>query len=159
MTKELGILEDLVNIKTSKAQFKQIVKSAIDKKNEDILREEIRKYSKLKDWEDDDYERKNYLKVLTLEEARMKFRIRTNMTECAFNFKNKPEYSNNNWFCPSCNVAIETFSHIKWCESYAELRFGKDLEDDKDLVSYIFEVMKKRASKENVPLLSVPNGL
>ena len=60
----------------------------------------------------------------------------------------------------SCNVAIETFSHIKWCESYAELRIAKDLEDDKNLVSYVFEVMKRRASKKDVvPLLSGPNGL
>ena len=41
-----------------------------------------------------------------------------------------------------------------------ELRIGKDLEDDKDLVCYVFEVMKRRASKKDVvPLLSGPNGL
>ena len=70
---ELGILNDLENDKVGKGQFKMIVRNAIDKKNDEMLRAEISTYSKLKEWEGDEYSKKEYLKDLSLQEARLKF--------------------------------------------------------------------------------------
>ena len=108
------------------------------------MRGEIRKYSKLADWVDESYGSKDYVKELHLEEVRTKFRIRTNMTDFAFNMRNKKEYSDRLWSCLGCNSNIETFLHVKWCEAYADLRQGIDLNLDKDLVWYISEVLKRR---------------
>ena len=114
--------------------------------NEKVLRSEIKKYSKL-DWDDEMYGRKDYLKELTLEGARTKFRIRSNMSKFAFNYRNKKEYSDNCWRCIGCNEAIDTFSHVKWCSAYEDLRVGIDLTTDKDLVWYVAEVFKRRDKK------------
>ena len=119
---------------------------AISKKNEEELRKEILKYSKLKDLVGDIYERKSYLKEMTLSEARLNFRIRGNMTEFGFNFKNKKEYADRSWFCISCNAAIDTFSHSLWCVAHEDLREGRDLENDKDLVWYVSKVLSRRES-------------
>ena len=89
IAKELDIMDELNNDKINKTHFKQTVKLAISKKNEEELRNEIIKYSKLKDLVGEIYERKAYLKEMTLSEARLNFRIRGNMTEFEFNFKNK----------------------------------------------------------------------
>ena len=105
------------------------------------------KYSKLRDLIGDDYGRKDYLKDLSLQEARVKFRTRCYMTELAFNFRNKPEYANNLWTCVSCHAAVDTFAHQKWCVAHADLREGRDLHCDKDLVWYISQVMKRRETK------------
>ena len=39
---------------------------------------------------------------------------------------------------------MDTFLHLKWCPKYAEMREGKDLNEDKDLVDYITSVMRAR---------------
>ena len=148
IAKELKILSDLENEKVGRQEFKNTVKKAIEKKNEEILRSEISQYSKLKHWEGDDYTRKDYLTELSLEEARLKFRIRCNMAEFAFNFRNKPKYANNNWSCSSCHQAIDTFSHAKWCPTNADLREGRNLDNDKDLVWYITQVLKRRENSD-----------
>ena len=49
------------------------------------------------------------------------------MVDAKRNFKNKKEYEITNWLCDSCESKIDSNSHIIWCESYGELREGKDL--------------------------------
>ena len=39
---------------------------------------------------------------------------------------------------------IESQSHILYCEAYAELRIGKDINNDKDLVTYMKNVLLVR---------------
>ena len=43
---------------------------------------------------------------------------------------------------------MDSQSHIVWCPAYAELREGKDLNSDQDLVTYYHEVMKIREDSE-----------
>ena len=46
---------------------------------------------------------------------------------------------------PGClSDIIETQDHILWCPAYHELREGKSLESDKDLIEYFGKVMKIR---------------
>ena len=66
------------------------------------------------------------------------------MLKIKFNFKNTPAYSNTNWRCDSCEKAIDTQSHILWCPAYSELRIGKDINSDDDLMEYIEKVMTIR---------------
>ena len=142
--KVLGIENQLTDIKTSKAEFKRIVKTAINMENEKVLRNQLKNYSKVKEWADEDYGIKDYLKNMTLEDSRMYFRIRCNMTKFAFNFRNMKEYSDTLWWCSSCEKAVDTFAHSKWCIAHSDLRQGKDLSDEKDLVKYITEVLLRR---------------
>ena len=73
--------------------------------------------------------------------------IMPNMSKFAFNYRNKKEYSDNCWRCIGCDEAIDTFSHVKWCVAYDDLRVGLDLTSDKDLVWYVAEVFKRRDKK------------
>ena len=66
------------------------------------------------------------------------------MTDLKFNFKHDKNYSDELWRCDSCQSSIETQQHVLICPAYSELRQGKDIKNDKDLVSYIKQVMKIR---------------
>ena len=147
IAKDLNIEGELMDEKISKAHFKQIVKTAICKKNEEILREDIARHSKLKMMEGESCHKKKYLTEMSLEDARLYFRIRCNMTEFGFNFKNKKEYSETSWSCISCKSAIDTFNHAKWCIAHEDLREGIDLDNEIDLVRYISKVLNRRAKK------------
>ena len=57
--------------------------------------------------------------------------------------KNRKDYAADLWACIGCG-AVDTFLHLKWCPKYAEMREGKDLNEDKDLVDYITSVMRAR---------------
>ena len=93
---------------------------------------------------DEKYEFKNYFKELKVEDARIKFRLETKMVDAKFNFKNKKNYHSELWQCDSFERAIESQSHLLWCPAYQQLRDGKDLKDDKHLISYIKKVLKIR---------------
>ena len=71
------------------------------------------------------------------------------MLDFKFNYKNDVKYSKELWNCDSCQSAIESQDHILWCPSYVDLREGKSMENDKDLIAYFAAVMKIR---ENLKL-------
>ena len=79
------------------------------------------------------------------------------MTEFAFNFRNKKEYSQNSWICKSCNAAIDTSLHAKWCVAHSDLREGKDLSSVEDLVAYVREVLKRREDMKGSRASTVNN--
>ena len=66
------------------------------------------------------------------------------MTEAKFNFKNDRTNRKDLWLCDSCEKAIESQSHLLWCPAYKNLREGKSLDSDKDLVTYIQSVLLLR---------------
>ena len=88
--------------------------------------------------------KKTYINEMTMKEAQTLFKYRTHMTNVKFNYKNDKNNRQELWRCDSCQSAIDTQSHILWCPSYKELRNGKDINNDRDLVSYIQNVMKIR---------------
>ena len=81
---------------------------------------------------------------MNIHDARIKFKIRTEMIDTKFNYKNDPIHRAKLWQCDSCQSSIETQDHILWCPSYSELREGKNINDDKDLIEYLKKVMKIR---------------
>mgnify|MGYP003315761953 CR=1 FL=1 len=87
---------------------------------------------------------KEYFKIMNLEDARTKFKMRTEMLNFKFNYKSDYENFSSLWKCDSCLSAIETQNHILWCPSYAELREGKDIMKDEDVIDYFQKVIKIR---------------
>ena len=55
------------------------------------------------------------------------------------NYKSDPKYMRDMWKCNYCG-RIDSESHILFCELFKDLRNGKDLENDKDLATYLFKV-------------------
>ena len=66
------------------------------------------------------------------------------LIDVKFNYKNDPSNRHTLWRCDSCQSAIETQNHILWCPSYSELREGKDINNNADLIEYFQKVMKIR---------------
>ena len=64
------------------------------------------------------------------------------------NFSNEPKYRYDLWKCDSCRKNIDTQSHILWCEAYTNLRENRNLDNDKDLVWYITQVLKRRENSD-----------
>ena len=74
---------------------------------------------------------------MSMQNARMMLRIRSKMVQCKMNFSSKKSNNETVWKCHSCmSGAIDTQSHILYCEAYKPLREGKSLDSDKDLVEY-----------------------
>ena len=87
---------------------------------------------------------KEYIKSMTLEDARVNYKIRSQMLEVKYNYSHDPRFTKDLCKCDSCESAIDTQSHILWCPSYSELRAGKDINNNEDLINYIKNVMKTR---------------
>ena len=66
------------------------------------------------------------------------------------NYPNDPKYRQSLWQCVGCKSAIDTQSHVMWCQAYSDLRKNKDFNDDKDLANYIEEVLKIRETIDTV---------
>ena len=66
------------------------------------------------------------------------------MFKCKMNFHSQSKFKTDVWKCDSCESEIDTQSHILFCPAYTGLREGKNIDDDKDLVKYIVDVMKIR---------------
>ena len=130
----------------SKTVWKNLVKKSIRQKCENELKQELNEFIKLEKSKisEEQFIAKDYLKTMTLEDARTNFKIRTEMLNLKFNYKHMPQNEKSLWLCDSCQISIESQSHIMWCPAYSELRVGKNINDDKDLIEYVKKVLKIR---------------
>ena len=133
--------------KYTKIQWKRLVKKkVVDQNRADILDNVKSNYKKL-DHEvlrEENCDQKEYLTTLNLPDARLKFALRAKMTKCVqMNYKGEPKYIKNGWKCQDCDVP-DTQDHIIRCPCYKELRVGKNLSSDKDLVEYFRRVIQIR---------------
>ena len=78
-----------------------------------------------------------------IREARTKFKMKTKMIEVKTHFWNDPSFSKDLWRCEDCR-AVDTMSHILHCPAYQDLREGKNIGDERDVVRYYMEVMERR---------------
>ena len=103
----------------------------------------------------EDFHLQPYMASLRIEEARLKFELKTGMTPTVrMNFPSDNEFARMLWTCPGCtedNTGYDkvkglrdTQAHILICPGYSELREDKDLSTDKDLVGYFRLVIQKR---------------
>ena len=96
------------------------------------------------DMKNEEFETKMYIREMKMEDARIKFKLRTKMINAKFNYKNDPMNAQTLWRCDSCQSAIDTQNHILWCPAYSDLRDGKDINNDTDIIEYFKKVMKIR---------------
>ena len=131
----------------SKFQWKKSVKKKIYEQNRaNLLETVLSRYKKL-DYNilrEENLEMKDYMKSLNLPDARLKFALRSKMTKTVqMNYKGEPKFIRNGWKCQGCNIP-DTQDHILRCPCYQELRVGKNLQNDKDLVEYFRKVIQLR---------------
>ena len=94
----------------------------------------------------EEYQLKDYLKEMSMKESRMFFRIRTRMITCKLNQSSDTCNKASLWRCEDCGY-VDSQSHIIHCPAYKELREGKSLESDTDLVEYFTKVLHLRADR------------
>ena len=123
----------------------------VKEENEKELKEQMRKYKKIKNSNllNEDFSTKDYIKTLSVFEARAIFKHRTKMSRYfQMNYKSNPSYAKQLWKCRACNQ-IDSESHILWCIGFKEIRENKNLKCDKDLCQYLIQVQKIREKQEN----------
>ena len=91
---------------------------------------------------EENFDAKEYLSELKLNQSRWNFKLRSGMLDVKFNYSSK--YERELWLCDSCCSSIETQSHLLYCPAYSTLRDGKDLHNDEHLIEYIQKVMNTR---------------
>ena len=90
-----------------------------------------------------DCELKDYMQQKSLKDVRDTFRTRVQLVEgIKGNFKNR--YREEDRCCNGCEVAEDTQPHVLICEAYSDLREGKYLKRDADMVEYFREVLARR---------------
>ena len=97
----------------------------------------------LEEMKDESFMQSEYLSNLSLEQARIMFRVRTRMIKCKWNHKSSKLNKATLWKCEECGN-IDSQSHILNCPAYQDLRAGKDLKSDIDVANYFKEVLKLR---------------
>ena len=129
----------------TKSQWKSAVKKEAKLKNEDKLRTLIKKSSKLEVLKGESYGEKSYISDMKMQDARMNFSLRSRMYDCKMNFLNNPVFKAEMWRCDSCQSCVDSQSHILYCPAYHQLREGRSLSSDQDIVSYFKEVLAIRS--------------
>ena len=129
--------------KKEKKYWKKIIKTAIVARNEKDLKQKMNKLSKLELMKNENFEERDYLNKMNMHDARLHFRIRTKTIKCKMNQPSDRFNKENLWRCPACGN-IDTQKHIKWCPAFKELREGRSLNSDSDLVGYFKDVLKIR---------------
>ena len=122
---------------------KSDIKNAVSKHHAEELRGQMGK--KMKDIMNEEIgQPKDYMSTTCIADARLQFRIRTNMVECKGNMKG--QFKDGDYTCPGCNVigSVEDQSHILRCSAYEDYRQGLDLAKNEDLIKYFRKVMIKR---------------
>ena len=142
--------------KFSKSQWKKIVNSYISGENERELLDIMKSYKKINPAElaSESCSAKSYLSEMYISRARLKFKLRASMTPTVkMNFMNDALFKRQMWICDGCaklscdtnsNGKLDTQQHILVCEGYKDLREGKDLDKDQDLVGYFEAVIRRR---------------
>ena len=88
----------------------------------------------------EEYGLKPYIEEVKMTDARLHFRIRTRMLKFKMNQPSDFHNKSSLWQCEGCGN-VDSQSHILWCPSFSDLREGKSLSSDKDLVDYFRKVL------------------
>ena len=133
------------NHQLSKYQWKTIINKEAKIQNGKLLADMMKNgYSKLEVMKREAYEEKTYLKEMPMYNARINFSLRARTFPCKMNTMNNPKFKADMWRCDSCESCIDSQSHILYCPAYKELREGRTLSSDDDIVSYFRDVLAIR---------------
>ena len=147
----LGLTSESPEIYT-KQQWKKIIKKTILEENRRQLLDAMKDYKKInvEEIKKEESGLKEYMRTLTPHQARTKFALRTQQLRTVrMNQMSNPQFARLSWRCPHCfhdgrGLSADSQSHIVWCPSYQHLREGKNLQSDKDLVTYFQSVLMLR---------------
>ena len=143
-------LPDCFKVRIPIRKWKTLVKKAIADANEKEIRESSKTYKKMENKIEDEekFKCKDYLTSMPLSQARTLFKHKYSMTEhVKMNYKGDPAFSKLLWKCQDCQNQ-DTEIHLLWCPAFEDIRDGLDLSSDKDLCSYLQQVIRIK-SKEN----------
>ena len=128
---------------------KRTIKEAVRFHHYQELYQRMAKYKTMNKIKSEDLQSgmKDYMKVMTVADVRTNFRIRTNMLDLLANMNGKVR--DGNLKCRGCMVegSEESQVHVLYCEAYMDLRTGREMESDVDLVNFFREVMRRRANE------------
>ena len=136
-----NIFDDCQNL--TKIEWKRLVKKAVYSEYENQCKSQISGSSTLKDgpMTSEHFEEKQYSSDMSMHDARLLFRIRSKTNDVRMNQQSDNSNAMNIWKCSECGN-FDTQSHVIWCPYLANLREGKSLKTDEDLVAYFREVFK-----------------
>ena len=114
----------------------------------EIMEKMMTGYKKLdKIKQDDPTKAKEYMERKAIADSRLIFRMRTEMVKLRDNMRNM--YKGDLVNCQACSMGVpESQTHVMFCTGYEDLRLGKDMREDKDLVSFFRDVLKMRERKK-----------
>ena len=144
----LGV-ENVNNTFFTKNEFKNLVTKACRRVNETSLRSAMEGKTKLQDLVTENCDLKDYFSEKSLSRAREMFRIRTHMNDLKGNFKHDVKNVAGGIACVACGAEDEVNSHVMTCHKYQDLRLGRDLDNNADLVNFFRDVMARRESIQN----------
>ena len=130
----------------NKQAWKINIRRAVEKINGKELGDEINKvdkYQKLTAMKTEEYGQKEYLEEMDINKARLFFRMRTKMIKCCMNQSSDAANRAALWKCLACGY-VDSQSHLLHCPAFQDLRIGKSLDSDLDLVDYFTKVLKMR---------------
>ena len=144
----------------SKYQIKKIAKQKILQKQKTELMTQAQRYMKIspKLLSQEEFRVHDYLKSLTVSEARFRFRLYSRMTpRVATCWKGERKYREMEYQCIAHREAGEpvtednrdTEEHIMHCIFYSDLRSDLSLSSHRGLVQYFRRVICRRAEMEN----------
>ena len=145
----------------SKIQWKTLVKNKISKMNKEAVISQSSSYKKIsfEHLTDDKFERQPYISKLNISEARLRFKLKAKMTPTIqMNFPSDSEFAANMWTCTGCTDnsrgdmvvgSRDTQQHVMLCPGYADIREDTNFDDDRQLVWYFQQVIKRRLDSDN----------
>ena len=143
----LGI-EDVNKTGLSKSQYSKVVESAIVYKEDEVMKSESVESSKMRTIRGERWGLKEYVKNENLYNVRSTWEVRSFMLRVAGNYSHHAKYQATGWLCQACKLQVrEDQDHLTCCQGYEDLRQGRDLQDDKDLVSFYRLVMARREAR------------
>ena len=132
--------------------WKNMVKKAVIRANEDEVKKVLVSYKKLKNKNivNEKYGMKPYMETLSVYEARTIFKHKTSMTQFVkLNFKGVKKYKAG-WKCNEC-TNLDSEEHLLWCYGYRHLRENINLENEKELSQYLHKIfLKRKGSVERI---------
>ena len=156
LVKEVSQLCDMLKVEdarmTSKnrVEYGKDVKTACMWRDEASMKEEMegKKEKKMRTMYYDSLELKDYVKTGDLYTARTTWEVRSHMLRVAGNYPGHGRYAGTGWRCQACTREVrEDQEHLASCEGYVDVRAGKDLSNEGELIEFYKGVMARRKER------------
>ena len=143
-------LEDARTTRKDRAEYAKEVKKACRWRDEARMKEAMEgmKDKKMRIMYQDNLDMKEYVKNGDLYTARSTWEVRSHMLRVAGNYPGHNRYAATGWRCQACTLEVrEDQEHLAGCEGYADVRVGKDLRNEAELVQFYKGVMARRKER------------